>query len=112
MSDYERNKGKMIPFEMTEEVAKEFVLNKREELSAHYKSYLEQLSDDPGYYTDYSLERMGNKFYKIEWEVEGASDVPDFAEVSVNSDGSINFHTYHYNGGAHWTEVVERALKK
>ena len=28
----------------------------------------------------------------------------------VNEDGSIDFHTYHYNGGGHWTEVVEEAL--
>lgn len=34
------------------------------------------------------------------------------ASIVENIDGSINFHTLHYNGGAHWTEVVEQGLIK
>lgn len=49
--------------------------------------------------------------YRVKWEVEGETDFPVFAEVNRNADGSINFHTYHHNGSAHWSELVEERLK-
>lgn len=34
------------------------------------------------------------------------------ANADVQDNGDIHFETYHYNGGAHWTEVVEGALRE
>ena len=66
MSEMERNKGKLIPTEMTEEIAMKLVNDRGEGLDG-YETYLEKFED---------------------------------------------FHTYHYNGGGYWTEVVEAQLKK
>lgn len=106
MSDYERNKGKLIPFELTEEVAKQLVEAIGEDLT--YDSYLEQVADDYTWY-DEDLCRINGEWYKAEFEIRRGS-LDYIAEAHKNEDGSIDFHTYHYNGGAHWTEVVEEAL--
>lgn len=107
MSDYERNKGKLIPFDLTEDVAEQLVRAKGKDLK--YDSYLEQFKDDPSWYTE-DIVQVGRDWFKVQWEVKREYDVPEFAEAVVNDDGTIDFHTYHYNGGAHWTEVVEGAL--
>lgn len=107
MSDYERNKGKLIPFDLTEEVAREFVISKGETLECD--TYLDQVNDDYTWYCE-TLAKVGDKFYSVEWEVKREQDAYEFAEAVLNEDGTIDFHTYHYNGGAHWTEVVEGAL--
>lgn len=109
MSDYERNKGKLIPFDLTEDAAKLLVEAKGEKLDDFYESYKEQVSDDYTWYNE-NLAKVNDKWYTVEWEVKRGEDVPDFAEASLNEDGSIDFHTYHYNGGAHWIEIVEGAL--
>lgn len=110
MSDMERNKGKLIPFNLTEAVAKQLVQSKGEELDDFFENYLEQVSDDYTWY-DESLCRVNDKWYKVEFEVR-KGDSYEFAEVTENEDGTVDFHTYHYNGGAHWTEVVEDALNE
>ena len=61
-------------------------------------------------YTENGFAVIDGEVYEVQWEVERDNDVPEFADVCVNEDGSIDFHTYHYNGGAHWTEVIEGAL--
>lgn len=89
MSDYERNKGKLIPLGVD----------------------TENFSDeDFEAYTENGFAVIDGEVYEVQWEVERANDVPEFADVNVNADGSIDFHTYHYNGGGHWTEVIEEAL--
>lgn len=110
MSQMEHNKGKLIPFELTEEIAKEYVIAKEGQDSFEdcYLSYLEQVEHDYNWY-DESLARVGDKWYKVEFEIE-RGELYGFADVVTNEDGTISFNTYHYNGGAHWTEVVERAL--
>jgi hypothetical protein len=50
--------------------------------------------------------------YSVEWEIKRGTSCPEFADVKVNEDGSIDFHTYHYNGGGHWSEIVEDELNK
>lgn len=109
MSQMERNKGKLTPTEVTEEYAKECILAKGEELQDYYENYLEQFSDDPSWYVD-NLVRVGSKWYKVEFQIEGG-DLDFFADVKEDADGVIQFDTYHYNGGGHWTEVVEEALR-
>ena len=91
MSSYERNKGKLIPVNID----------------------LENYTDDD-FETLYEngVVVIDGEAYEVKWEIKGGTDLPEFADVKVNDDGSINFHTYHYNGGAHWTEVIEGAMEK
>lgn len=111
MSNMEYNKGKLIPFNLTEDVAKALVDAKGSELATYYDSYLEQVEDDYSWY-DEDLAQIGGKWYKVVWEVKYDTNTYEFAEACKNKDGSIDFHTYHHNGGAYWTEVVERALEE
>lgn len=106
MSDMEHNKGTLVPFEMTEEYAKTLVLSQNEELT--HESYLEQVLTDFSWY-DTDVEKIGDKFYTVRWEIQ-RGQLYGFADAKENMDGTIDFNTYHYNGGAHWTEVVEDAL--
>jgi hypothetical protein len=105
----EHNKGKLIPFEMNEEVAKALVEAKGETLDEDYDSYLEQVKDDCTWF-DEDLCEINSKWYKVDFEIR-RGELYGFAEAKTNEDGSIDFNTYHYNGGAYWTEVVEGALK-
>lgn len=53
---------------------------------------------------------IDGELYMVDWEVQ-RGELPDIKNVTVDeSTGFIHFETYHYNGGAHWTEVVESAL--
>ena len=93
MSDMEHNKGKLIPVELDQKYL---------ELDGWD---LQELLEEKG------LEMIDGQAYRPEWEIKG-QDLYGFAYVEKNEDGSIDFNTYHYNGGTHWTEVVERALEK
>ncbi len=101
MSDYERNKGKLIPTTL-DEIKQECPKIAGEE-EEEEDSYLDRI-----FYSDQYVE-IQDTLYRIEWEVYG-ENCYDFADVKKNEDGTINFHTLHYNGGGHWTEVVEDAL--
>lgn len=90
MSEYERNKGKLIPVGVDTE---------------HFTD------DDYDTYTENGFAIIDGEVYEVEWEVERDTDSEYvFAEVVQQDDGVITFHTRHYNGGAHWTEVIEDAL--
>ena len=88
MSEMEHNKGKLIPVNVDTE---------------HFTE------EDYETYTENGFAVIGGEIYEVEWEVQ-RGELYGFADVVENDDGSINFNTYHYNGGAHWTEVVEDAL--
>lgn len=90
MSDMEYNKGKLIPTGVSTEGMSE---EERDDL-----------------YEDDSVAVVNGLVYKVEWEAR-QEDLYHLARANVNEDGSIDFETYHYNGGAYWTEVVESALK-
>lgn len=90
MSTVERNKGKLIP-------------------TGIYTHNLTQETIDTHLENGFVV--VDKEMYKVEWEVHRELDCSDFADVSVNPDtGVISFHTMHYNGGVHWTEVVQEAL--
>lgn len=89
MSDYERNKGLLIPTGIDTE-------NFTEE---DFETYCEN-----------GFEVIDGEIYEVRWEVRKDQSCPEFADVTLNEDGSISFHTYHYNGGGHWTEVVKDEL--
>lgn len=90
MSEMEYNKGKLIP------------------TGVSTKDMSEEERDD--LYDDDSVAVVNGLVYKVEWEAR-REDLYHLARANVNEDGSIDFETYHYNGGAYWTEVVESALK-
>lgn len=54
---------------------------------------------------------IADKLYKVLFEING-EEFYGMANVTVNEDLSIDFDTVHYNGGAHWIEVVEDKLKR
>lgn len=89
MSSYERNKGTLKPTGVDTE---------------HFTDDHFELYEENGFVC------IDGEIYSVEWEVRRDTSSPEFADVKVNEDGSIDFHTYHYNGGAHWTEVVEGTL--
>lgn len=91
MSEVERNKGKLIPQGVDTE-----------------------LFDDEIFevYKENGFVVIDREIYAVEWEVEYDTCSDYFADVTENPDGSIDFHTMHYNGGGHWTEVVKEALNK
>ena len=89
MSDMEHNKGRLIPTGIDLEL------------------YDEDSRDD---IEDNGLVIIDGEVYSVEWEIR-RGELYGFERADVNSDGSIDFETYHYNGGAHWTELIEDALK-
>lgn len=91
MSDYERNKGRL----------KYAGIDTENFTDADFETY-----QDNGFAV------IDGEIYEVKWEIKGVRDEPDWAEVKEDEDGWISFHTYHYNGGAHWTEVVEGALDR
>lgn len=90
MSTIERNKGRLVPTNIDTE------------------NYTDEDFDT---LHENGLVLIDGEIYEVEWEVKSEEDCPYFADVKVNTDGSIDFHTLHYNGGAYWTEVVEGALE-
>lgn len=92
MSEVERNKGRLIPVNINTE------------------HHTEDDFDD--LYTE-GFVNINGEIYEVQWEMKRDTDTPDyFADVTENPDGSIDFHTMHYNGSGHWTEVVEEALNR
>ena len=112
MSNYERNVGKLIPvkFDDAEDWAEKLAGDMHKE-TAHtgYDSFLEMITDDPYHY---GVQRINGKFYTVEFKIEGGDAIDEWCNIIKNDDGSIDFDTYHYNGGAHWTELLEDKLPK
>lgn len=90
MSEMEHNKGKLIPTNIDTELFDEEAFEQ---------------------YTENGFVVIDGEIYSVEWEVK-RGELYDFAYVDEHEDGSISFNTWHYNGGGHWTEVVEDALNE
>ena len=86
MSYTERNKGRLFPIDNS--------------------TLTEEQKEDP---RDHGLLDINGVLYRVEYEIE-RDDVLDFAEVTVNPDGTVDFHTMHYNGGGSLSEVIESRL--
>jgi hypothetical protein len=89
MSEMEYNKGILIPTHIdTEHFGQD-----------EYETYSEN-----GYVV------LDGEIYTVKWEVQ-RGEIDQINNVRVcDETGYIFFETYHYNGGAHWTEVVESKL--
>ena len=110
MSEYERNKGKLTRLNVPvddknnrEVFAKELI---NRDLPKWYHSYWEWLRDEGE--DACGVCRIDGKFYKI--EMEDVDSDPEYCNVTKNNDGTYSFESYHYNGGAHWTELLEGKL--
>lgn len=90
MSRMEYNKGKLFPTTL-EEVLKDFPNADIDDLSWETRG-------------EYTI--INNKIFKVVWEVERGEDPPELLNVTKHSDGSVEFETYHYNGGAAWEEII------
>lgn len=91
MSEMERNKGSLIPTGVDTELFSD---------------------EDWDSYTDNGFVVIDGEIYEVEWAVKCETDECGFADVSVDNDGNIHFHTLHYNGGGSLEEVIESALSK
>lgn len=89
MSEMEYNKGKLIPTGMGTE------------------NFTDEDWDN---LYDEGLVEIDGEVYSVEWIVK-RGEIPSCLNVNCNEDGSIDFETYHYNGGGHWSEVVQCGLK-
>lgn len=108
MSGMEWNKGVLTPIVGDIDVYAQSVITEEEVQKRGYDDVLEMLLDSP---EDYSVYCIDNKYYKVSFEVEG-EEYYDPTRITVSEDGTISFLTYHYNGGGHWTEVIEHELEK
>lgn len=89
MSSMEYNKGVLIPTNIDTENFTE---------------------EDFETYEDEGFAVIDGEIYKVHWYHKGG-ELNGLRNVSVcDETGYISFETYHHNGGAHWTEIVESCL--
>lgn len=104
MSNMEYNKGKLIPVTEDEEIIASRSVP--DSVLKYHADKVDALRDEP---FQYGYEILNGRYYTVEWEVKDG-DLYEINNLRVNEDGSLDFETYHYNGGAHWTELVESKL--
>lgn len=81
----------------------------------HNKGILRPTGIDTEHWTEENYEdaysnglvEIHGELYTVEWEKRCAELSNGFNNTVVDADGVIYFDTYHYNGGGHWTELVE-----
>lgn len=104
MSELERNKGKLYP--VSYDLVKEKAFSK---YGYMFGDDVDVLIDEFCFESNYM--KIGDQFYRCEFEVEYETDIDDLCDVDRNIDGTIEFHTIHYNGGGSLEEVIESGLK-
>jgi len=104
MSDYDKISGSIQKIEMTEEEA-EKICNDRG-ITKYGDTWVETLGAETD---DYCFVKGFGLFKILEFNKEG----PYLAWFKTKTEnGVINFDAYYYNGGCHWTELLEDWLKK
>jgi hypothetical protein len=105
MSETEINRGTLVPvYRSLDVIAEKVVIS----VPRWAKSKVEAFADDPAHY---GYEYINQTYYKLE-DHSCEDDNDDICELNVNKDtGEIKFFTKHYNGGVHWTELIEAKLK-
>ena len=102
MSELERNKGVATP------VSYEIV---KEEAIKRYGGVFDDLETCIGeLMCDADFMKLNGQYYTCRLIVDSDKDL-DLCDVSLNEDGSVEFHTIHYNGGGSLEEVLESSLK-
>jgi hypothetical protein len=107
MSGFELNTGRLVEISMED-------LNKLIEdrgINAYTDEYydlrelvFEEFTEDP------EIIEVNGKYYIVEGHNHEYECYSNLCEVTKLPDGSIKFLTYHHNGGAHWTELLEDEL--
>jgi hypothetical protein len=105
MSETEINRGRLVPdYRGFDAIAEEAVHS----VPSWAESKFDAFTDDPAYF---GYEYINNTYYKLE-DHSCEDDNDDICELDVNKEnGEIKFFTKHYNGGGHWTELIEARLK-
>lgn len=107
MSNYEFNIGRIFPAELCQEDIVEMCI------SHNCSSMMPTWCDSWDEYFDENSYEMGFVKLNGKWyEILSHHCTEEFeSKITVNNDGSIDFLTYHYNGGAFWTEVVAELMR-
>jgi hypothetical protein len=105
MSETVIDSGKLFPIKVTEAWAVEECA--RLDIEVYGDGALETLSNETDQYT--IIEGLG--FCRVE-DFKSADPTDGWQNIKANLDGSFDFSVCYYNGGAHWTEVVEDAVKE
>ncbi len=109
MSESVIDSGKLIPVDLTREEALaecERLGLKMEWILESYKDAKEALACETDKYADIA----GLGFCRVEgFKTEDPTDC--WCTLTKNEDGSYDFRASYYNGGAHWTELVEGEVK-
>jgi hypothetical protein len=105
MSETEINRGRLVPdYRGFDAIAEEAVHS----VPSWAESKFDAFTDDPAHF---GYEYINNTYYKLE-DHSCEDDNDDICELDVNKEnGEIKFFTKHYNGGGHWTELIEARLK-
>lgn len=107
MSETVIDSGKLIPVTLTESEAKAECERLDVDCDNCYGTPQKALASETEEYAD--IEGLG--FCRVEnFKTEDANE--DWCDLIKNEDGSYNFRTQYYNGGAHWVELVEDAVKR
>lgn len=104
MSGMEYNKGKLIPVDRPFKDIFEDVCGV--DVDPPYGTYEEYVRDA---FEEFGYVVLKGKPYEVIWE-SNSQELYEINNTVVLEDGSISFETYHYNGGGHWTELVEKKL--
>jgi hypothetical protein len=64
----------------------------------------EEFSENP------EIIEVSGKYYEVKNHIHQYECYDNLCEITKLPDGSIKFLTYHHNGGAHWTELLEDEL--
>lgn len=104
MSEFERNKKQLIPVTEDIEVIAENAITEK---SKWFETKIKQFTDDP---IEYGYVFINEVIYRVV-DLPVEDHEPEYCNISKNEDGSFTFESYHYNGGAHWYELLEGKLK-
>lgn len=106
MSEMEYNKGRLVKeLRSVKDVAEDEIIL----YPKYYNSKEEYFLDCFIHETDnYIL--LDDTLYRVEWDVR-QGELDQINNVSLEGE-DILFETYHYNGGGHWSELVESKIKK
>lgn len=104
MSDYHRIEGKLIPIELTEEIAAK-ILKEKGVVESNFDSTVEHLLED--FYEEYM--EIEGKHFRVE-DLKDHGNELDFVKLYPNEDGSFDFITLFYNGGVCLEEMLAEGL--
>lgn len=100
MSETEINKGTLVPVNIYE-------FCERFGFKYENEEEMRDLLIDEG-----AAVKIDGKWYRVEWEIRSGEIYDGFALFERRANGDIRFHTMHYNGGGHWSEVLQNEMKR